>query len=50
MKTNSSISSNALEYLKHFLAPTCKIVDLQVRNKWLVATLSSGVYFWVLNI
>ena len=44
-----SINSNALEYLKSFLLPTNKIIDLEVRNKWLVATLSSGVYFWVLN-
>lgn len=45
----NSINSNALEYLKFFLAEGNDIVDLEVRNKWLVAHLKSGVNFWVLN-
>jgi len=50
---NNSISKvinyDALSYLKLFLSPDVKIVDLQVYNKWLRATLSSGIFFSVKN-
>jgi len=44
-----AINSNALEYLNSLLDPHMKIIDLEVRNRWLRATLSSGVYFSVKN-
>jgi len=46
---NISINSDALAYLKCLIGPKAEIINLEVRNKWLVALLGSGVYFWVLN-
>lgn len=46
---NKTINSNAVGYLKSFLAPSVKIVDLYVKGKWLWAELSSGVRFGVKN-
>lgn len=48
-KKQKAINSSALEYLKSFLAQDVKILDLYIENKWLVAELSSGVRFGVLN-
>jgi len=43
-----TISSDATEIIKHYIGDN-KILDLQVHNKWLRATLSSGVKFSILN-
>jgi len=45
---DKSISSDAVEIIKHYIGDN-KILDLQVHNKWLRATLSSGVKFSILN-
>lgn len=52
MKQNKekSISSGSLEIINHYKDKNNKILDLRVKNKWLEATLSSGVKFKVLNI
>ena len=44
-----AINSNAVADINHMIGPNNKIINLEVRNKWLVATLASGVYFWVKN-
>lgn len=44
-----AINSNALQYLKSLIDSSNKILNLQVRNKYLTATLSSGVFFSVKN-
>ena len=44
-----AINSNALEYLKSFLHPNVKIMDLYIWGKWLKAELSSGCNFSVKN-
>ena len=48
-KTSKAICSNAAQYLKSFLHPSIKIVDIYVKGKWLWAELSSGVRFGVKN-
>jgi len=45
----SAINSKSYEYLKGLISPQVRIVDIEVWGKWLRATLSSGVYFSVLN-
>ena len=47
---SKTIKSTALEVLKSMISPQVKITDLEVRNKWLRATLSSGITFSVKNI
>jgi hypothetical protein len=46
---NITINSHATAFLKSFLHPSVKIVDLYVKGKWLWAELSSGVNFAVKN-
>lgn len=46
---NKAINSNAAAYLKSFLHPSVKIVDMYVTGKWLWAELSSSVRFAVKN-
>ncbi len=46
---NKSINSNAYAYIKSIIHPGLKVLDLYVRNGWLVAELSSGVRFSVRN-
>lgn len=48
-KEKKAINSNALEYLKSLINPANKIEDLEVRGKWLRASLSSGCKFSVRN-
>lgn len=48
-KYNNAINSDSLEYLKSMINSTNLIVDLEVKGKWLVAYLSSGVKFSVIN-
>lgn len=45
----NAIKSSAVEYLKSIISPEVKVMDLEVHNSWLVATLSSGVIFRVKN-
>jgi len=45
---DKSISSDAVEMIKYYIGDN-KILDLVVHNKWLRATLSSGVKFSILN-
>lgn len=44
-----AINSNALRYLKSLIDPNNEIIDLEVRNRYLKATLISGVYFSIKN-
>lgn len=46
---NTAINSEAFATLKAYLHPDVKIIDCEVHNSWLVATLSSGVIFRVKN-
>ena len=46
---NKTINSNAAGFLKSWLHPSIKIVDMYVRGKWLTAELSSGIAFSVRN-
>lgn len=46
---NKTINYDSLSYLKSLLHPDVRIIDLEVHNKWLVATLSSGIRFRVKN-
>lgn len=49
-KTNSDvINYKALQDLEARLGADVKILDAEVKNKWLIASLSSGVKFWVKN-
>ncbi len=50
MKKNNTINYDALAHLKSYLHPAVEIVDVEIRNNWLCAALSSGVTFRVLNI
>jgi hypothetical protein len=49
MKKNNSINSNAYAYLKSLIGDRVKIIDVIVWGRYLKASLSSGVYFSVLN-
>jgi hypothetical protein len=44
-----AINSNAYDTLRGYLHPQVKIVDVEVKGKWLVATLSSGITFSIQN-
>ena len=46
---NKTINSNAAGFLKSFLHPAVKIVDMYVRGKWLWAELNNSVRFGVKN-
>lgn len=45
----NTINYESLSKLQGFLHPDVKIVDIEVKGKWLTATLSSGVIFSVKN-
>ena len=45
----NSINSHSFQFLQGLLHPDVKIVDVEVRNNYLRATLSSGVFFSVRN-
>jgi hypothetical protein len=49
IKQQTAINSNALAFLKLFISPENKIVDLYVIGKWLMAELASGCRFSVKN-
>jgi len=49
MSRNKTINSNAFAYLKSFLHPDVKVLDVYVWGKWLTAVLSSGIRFSVRN-
>lgn len=48
-KERKAINSNALEYIKTLISRDVKIVDLEVKGRWLCASLSSGIKFSVRN-
>lgn len=48
-KKQVAINSNALAYLKSFIHPDVKVLDLYIWGKWLKAELSSGCTFSVKN-
>lgn len=49
LNKNNVVNSNAYAYLKSLLSPRINIIDIEVRGKWLRASLSSGIYFSVKN-
>ena len=46
---NQTVNSKSYEYILASIGDSCKIIGVEVKNNWLVAELSSGVYFWVKN-
>lgn len=44
-----AVNPKAYELLVAWLGPNNKIVDLEVHNRWLTATLRSGIRFSVVN-
>ncbi len=46
MKT---INEKSYKFLKSLIGDKVEIVDIEVRGKWLRASLSSGVYFSIIN-
>lgn len=48
-KKEQAINGRAVEIINHYILKDNKILDLRVKNKWLEATLGSGVKFKVLN-
>lgn len=48
-KEKKAINSNALAYLKSLISPSVTVDDLEVKGKWLCASLSSGCTFSVRN-
>lgn len=46
---SSAVNYQSLTYLKSIIGVQVEILDLVVKNKWLIASLSSGVNFKVLN-
>jgi hypothetical protein len=48
-KYNNAINSSSYEYLKSLIHPRVRIVNVEVRGKWLTVYLSSGVKFSVIN-
>ena len=43
------IKSNAVSTVLALLSPQVSVIGYEVRNKWLVAILDSGVRLWVPN-
>jgi len=48
-KKNNAVNSSSYDHLISLIGDKVKVMDLEVRGKWLVAHLSSGIKFWVLN-
>lgn len=46
---DKTIKSDALQEIKGYINPQNDIVDIEVKGRWLTATLKSGVKFSVLN-
>lgn len=46
---NKTVNYKTLEYIQNVINPHVKILDLEVCNKYLVATLSSGIFLWIVN-
>lgn len=46
---SDAMNYNSYKYLQAIISPQVDIIDVEVRGKWIVATLSSGVHFMVIN-
>lgn len=44
-----AINAGAAAYINSFLSPQVSVIGYEVRNRWLIATLDSGVHMWVRN-
>ena len=49
MKKEKAMKSSAVEIINYYIG-SATIIDLEIVNGWLRATLSSGVKFWVRNL
>lgn len=49
MKKETAIQSISVQYVNELIGKNNKIVGLEVRGKWLIASLRSGVNLWVPN-
>lgn len=49
MKKEKAIKSSAVEIINYYIG-SATILDLEVHNKWLRATLSSGIKFSIRNL
>lgn len=44
-----AINAGAAAYINNIISPQVSVIGYEVRNRWLIATLDSGVHMWVRN-
>ena len=44
-----AIKSTAVLFVQNIISPQVSVIGYEVRGKWLIATLDSGVHLWVKN-
>lgn len=46
---NNAIKSSVVQTIQAIIGIHNHIINLKVRNKWVIASLNSGVHLWILN-